>query len=70
MKIPYVIGCTLLLSVLGCKQESPPAQPAPGVSQTVSNGGYTWTLGATTINGTNVPSSNVTVRTVTNLPSK
>jgi len=62
MKIVSIIGCTLLLSVLGCKHENRSAQSAPAGSKTVSDGSFTWTLGAATMNGTNVPLSNITVR--------
>jgi len=73
MKIAYILTCTLPLFVLGCKQKTPSAQPQPppqGQSKTVSDGSVTWTLGATTMNGTNVPLSNITVRAVTNRMSK
>src|ERR1035437_6609348 len=70
MKIAYIIGCTLLLFVLGCKHETRSAQSAPAGSKTISDGGYTWTLGAATMNGTNVPLSNITVRAITNQAPK
>lgn len=70
MKIAYIIGCTLLLAVAGCKQETESAKSAPGGSKTISDGNATWTLGAATINGTNVPLSNITVRSITNHTSK
>ena len=70
MKIVYIIGCTLLFSVVGCKRETPPAQSAPAQSKTISDGTSTWTLGAATMNGTNIPLSNITVRATTNLPPK
>ena len=62
MKIVYIIGFTFLLSVIGCKQETRSAQSAPAESKTISDGSSTWTLGAATMNGTNVPLSNITVR--------
>ncbi len=68
MKIAYILTCTLPLVVLGCKKETPPAQtqPAPPQqSKTVSDGNVTWRLGAVTMNGTNVPLSNVAIRAVT-----
>jgi hypothetical protein len=51
------------LSVLGCKRETPPAPPATA-PRAESAGGNTFLMGGTTIDGTNVPSTNVTVRTV------
>ena len=70
MKIVYLIGCTLLLLVSGCKRETPPAQSAPAESKKISDGNSTWTLGAATMNGTNVPLSNITVRVTTNQTPK
>jgi len=60
----------LLLSVLGCKHETRPAQSAPAGSKTVSDGNYSWTLGAATRNGTNVPLTNLTIRAITNQTPK
>ena len=68
MQIAYIIGCTFLLPVLGCKHQGRSAQSAP--VKTVSDGGYTWYLGGATINGTNVPLSNITIRAITNQPPK
>jgi hypothetical protein len=73
MKISYILGCSLLLFVLGCKHgtqsdQTPP--PPPEQSKTITEGGVTWTLGAATINGTNVALSNITVRADTNRVSK
>jgi hypothetical protein len=68
MKIPYIIGCTLLLSVLGCKHDSRSAQSPP--VKTISDGGYTWYLGGAIMNGTNVPLTNLTVRAITNQAPK
>ena len=34
-----------------------------------TNGGATWNLGAVTLNGTNVPVSNITVKAVQPVPS-
>lgn len=65
MKFLYIIGGTLLLLV-GCKHESRSAQSAPAESKMVSDGTHTWFLGAATINGTNIPLSNITVRASTN----
>ena len=73
MKITYILACTLPLFVPGCKPETQTAQPQPPPaeqSKTVSDGGVTWTLGGATMNGTNVPLSNITVRAVTNRMSK
>ena len=73
MKIAYILACTLPLFVLGCKKETQSAQPQPpppGQSKTVTDGNVTWTLGAATMNGTNVPLSNITVRATTNHMSK
>ncbi len=61
MKMAYLIALTVSFLVLGCKREGPPAE-----SNTYSDGSNTWTLGAVTMNGTNVPLTNVTVRAVTN----
>jgi hypothetical protein len=57
MKMTCIISSILLLLVLGCKREakSPPAQIT-----TVSNGGFTFYTGKVTMNGTNVPMTNVT----------
>jgi hypothetical protein len=70
MKIVYVIGCSLLLSVFGCKRETRSAQSAPAESKTISDGNSTWSLGAATMNGTNVPLSNIKLRASTNQVSK
>ena len=70
MKIAYIIGCTLLLSILGCKHETRSTQPASAGSKTISDGSSTWTLGAATMNGTNIPLSNITVRAITNQAPK
>lgn len=66
MKIIPLVACALPLLVLGCKHQpsSAPVQPQP--SLTVSNGGYTWFLGSTTVNGTNVPASAISLRPLTN----
>lgn len=70
MKIVLIIGCTLLLAAVGCKREARPAVPQPAGSKMVSDGQATWTLGAATINGTNVPLSNISVRVITNQTAK
>ena len=70
MKTVYIIGCTLLLSVFGCKRETGSTQSAPAEFKTISDGTSTWTLGATTINGTNVSLTNITVRAITNQAPK
>ena len=67
MKVVYIIVCcALLLTALGCKHEPPSAQSAPAESKMVSDGSSTWFLGGATMNGTNLPLSNITVRAVTN----
>jgi len=70
MKLACIMGCTLLLSGLGCTQQTRSARPAPAESKTISDGGHTWTLGAATIAGTNVPLTNITVRAITNQAPK
>jgi len=55
------------------ERKSRSAQPEPppvGQSKTVSDGGFTWTLGAVTMNGTNVPLSNIAIRASTNHTSR
>ncbi len=69
MKIAYMLACALALLVAGCKKDTPsaPSQPPPpGQSKTISDGSTTWRLGAVTINGTNISSSNITVGIRTN----
>ncbi len=68
--VSLIIGCTVLLFTVGCRHEPLPAQSAPGETKAVSDGGSTWFLGGATMNGTNVPLSNISVRAVTNQPSK
>jgi hypothetical protein len=63
MKIIRIVANTLPLLVLGCK--SAQAQPPPP-SKTLSDGGYTWNIGAATMNGTNVPLGGIKVRAITN----
>jgi hypothetical protein len=70
MKIAYMIGCILLLSVLGCKDQTPSVQSPPADSKKFSDGSSSWNLGTVTMNGTNVPWSNITVRAMTNHPPK
>ena len=62
MKTTSIIACISLLLALGCKREakSPSAQ-----FTTVSNAGFTFYMGPVTMNGTNVPMSNVTVKVLT-----
>jgi hypothetical protein len=69
MKIAHLIGCALAFVVLGCKHEPQSAPPQPA-AKTVSDGSHTWMLGATTMNGTNVPLSDIQVRASTNQPSQ
>lgn len=73
IRIAYILICTLPLFALGCKKDTrstQPQTPPRGESKTVSDGSVTWTLGAATMNGTNVALSNITVRTTTNNMSK
>ncbi len=73
MKITYILTCTLPLLLLGCKRETQPVQsqtPAQPESKAVSDGTSTWQLGATTMNGTNIASSNITIRATTNRVAK
>ncbi len=70
MKLVYIIGCTFFLSVIGCKREPAPAQSPPEQPKMVSDGSSTWTLGAVTMNGTNVPLSNINIRAITNQAPK
>ena len=73
MRIAYILTCTIPFLLLGCKRETPSAQsqpPPPAQSKTVSDRGVTWHLGAATNNGTNVASSNITIRAGTNQDAK
>jgi hypothetical protein len=71
MKITRIVAYTLLLLIVGCKHCNQPAesQPPPQ-SKTFSDGGYTWNIGAATMNGNNVPLSSIKVRAMTNEVSK
>jgi hypothetical protein len=66
MKMTHIFAITLPFLVLGCNREAPSVHPPPAESQTYSDGTNTWTLGAVTLDGTNVPLTNVTVGAVTN----
>jgi hypothetical protein len=70
MNIVNFIGCIVLFSVLGCKDEARPTQSTPPKSKTISDGSHTWSLGAATMNGTNIPLSNITIRVITNQTPK
>ena len=81
-RIPPLPGTTLpklmlmmsLLAVIsplsGCKREAQPvaSQPPtpPAESNPITDGKATWQVGATAMNGTNISSSNITVRVRTN----
>ena len=53
MKTAIVIGAVFAIIIAGCTKD-------PSSGKAVSDGSNTWVLGATTINGTNVP-TNVTI---------
>jgi nitrous oxide reductase accessory protein NosL len=58
-----VMAATILLA--GCGKKSPVSSPTPPPDRkpvTLSDGSNTWYLGAMTINGTNVPATNITIR--------
>jgi hypothetical protein len=61
--ITAIMSATIVM--VGCSKEpsSRSTTPPPDSNAVaVSDGSSTWFLGATTINGTNVPATNVTIR--------
>jgi hypothetical protein len=69
MKLKCLVGFALMVFLVGCKQ-SAATRPGPSESSRFSDGGYTWELGAITIDGTNVPMSIVRVRALTNASTR
>jgi hypothetical protein len=71
LKIAYTIGCALTLLVLGCTHETRCAQPQPPAgAKALSDGNFTWVVGAVSVNGTNIPMDNIKVQALTNQVSK
>ena len=66
MKNAIIIGvmaATILMAGCGKKSPSISTTPPPGSKPVaLSDGSNTWYLGAMTINGTNVPATNITIR--------
>jgi major membrane immunogen (membrane-anchored lipoprotein) len=66
MKNAIIIGVMAAIVLLaGCSKKSPSRStaPPPGSKPVAySDGSHTWYLGAVTINGTNIPATNVTIR--------
>jgi hypothetical protein len=62
MKTPMIAGLILLTLCAGCR----PNQTSPTASQTteISSEGYTWQVGAITIDGTNVPASQLRITAI------
>jgi uncharacterized lipoprotein YajG len=64
-----LFSIAIAMLVLGCSREPQVVEspsPPPAESKAVSDGVATWQLGAATMNGTNIASSNITIRAVTN----
>jgi hypothetical protein len=63
MRIAIIAGCLFSLFVPGCAHRQEKAQtPPPAQVTTISRDGYTWSVGAVKIDGTNVPAGAVQVR--------
>jgi hypothetical protein len=70
MKKLYIILLVLVIVVLGyLAMQTRANRPANNVT-TISNGGYTWKVGAVRIDGTNVPAGQVHIAAIpgTNVP--
>ncbi len=66
-----VMAATILMAGCGKKSSSSSTTPPPGSKPVaLSDGSNTWYLGAVTINGTNVPATNVTIGVRTSEVSK
>lgn len=65
------MAATILMAGCGKKSPSSSTLPPPGSKPVaVSDGSNTWLLGAMTINGTNVPATNIMIRVKTGEVSK
>jgi hypothetical protein len=66
-----VMAATILMVGCGAKPSSSSTTPPPGSKPVaISDGSNTWYVGGVTINGTNVPATNVTIRVKTSEDSK
>jgi nitrous oxide reductase accessory protein NosL len=74
MKDTIIIGvmaATIMMAGCGKKSASSSTAPPPGSKPVaLSDGSNTWYLGGMTINGTNVPATNITIRVKTPEVSK
>jgi hypothetical protein len=59
-----MVAFSFLFLILGCKHEA--EQPPPSRAETVTNGNFSFRIGAVKMNGTNVPTSNFTVTVLQN----
>jgi len=68
MKTLIVVLLVLAVLILGFLFIHNRASRGSANGTMFTNGGNTWTLGAVTINGTNVPMSNITVNAIQSVP--